>query len=68
MGGDLIGEASIRVLAVVGVHPAVLDLAAGGGGVALLADVVLVVFAGVARLTRVDVVADANMISNLYKL
>ena len=48
MCGDLIGEATVGVLAVVSVDPAVLDGATGRACVALLADIVLVVFACVA--------------------
>ena len=48
MGGDLVGEASVSVRAVVSVDPAVLDLSAGGARVALLTDIVLVILASVA--------------------
>jgi hypothetical protein len=67
VGSDLVGKASVGVLAVVGVDPAILDVTTGGGSVSLLTDIVLVVFAGVARLAGIDVIADANMISDLRK-
>ena len=67
VAGDLVAEASVSVASVVRHHAGVLDGAASGVGVPVLADVLLEVGAGVAILAGVDVPADADMVSNLMK-
>ena len=62
---DLPAESSIGVPSVVGVDSSVLDDGAGGAGVAFLADVFFVVGASAARQTGVDVVPDANVVTDL---
>ncbi len=65
VGRNFGAEASVGVAAVVGVDSTVLDGGAGRAGVALLADVLLVVGARVAGQAGVDVVADADVVADL---